>query len=166
MELLLYLVPVILLFLSWGSFLNVVAYRLAFEKPFFTKRSYCPACEKKIFWYDNLPFMSWFLLKGKCRQCKQPISVIYPVIEGLTLVVMLGLFVSVIMPSIEAAFLLNVTCGSVSGTAKKYRQLTWAFILPETGTKSLLKAKLFCWYHHCFLVRQPFPAGIDTDKPV
>ncbi|MFH0898259.1 MAG: prepilin peptidase [bacterium] len=87
-----FLFLLILFFLSWGSFLNVVAYRLAFDKPFFTKRSYCPKCTEMIAWYDNIPVVSWILLRGKCRVCKKPISLIYPGIELLTAVVMTGLF--------------------------------------------------------------------------
>lgn len=79
-------------FLCWGSFLNVVAYRSVFDKPFFTKRSYCPHCNSLIFWYDNIPFVSWFLLKARCRNCKQKISILYPFIEIVTAVVMTALF--------------------------------------------------------------------------
>lgn len=70
--------------LIWGSFLNVVAHRLATGKPFFTKRSMCPSCSSVIAWYDNIPVLSWLLLKGKCRSCKKNISVLYPFVEIMT----------------------------------------------------------------------------------
>lgn len=79
---------VILLFififgLCIGSFLNVLIYRLP-EDLSLSGRSYCPKCKKKISWYDNIPLLSFILLKGKCRQCQSPISVQYPLVEFLT----------------------------------------------------------------------------------
>lgn len=82
-------------FLCWGSFLNVVAYRSVFDKPFFTKRSLCPKCGSIISWYDNIPVISWFLLMGRCRNCKQKISILYPFIEIVTSVIMTALFFQV-----------------------------------------------------------------------
>ena len=79
--------------LCWGSFLNVVAYRIVNDKPFFTKRSYCTSCQHIIPWYYNIPIFSWILLKGKCCYCKNRISFVYPLIELLTAVVTLGLVV-------------------------------------------------------------------------
>lgn len=68
-----------------GSFLNVVIYRLprkgSILKPAF---SFCPSCGTTIKWYDNIPIVSYFLLKGKCRVCKSPISKRYPFIEFIT----------------------------------------------------------------------------------
>ncbi|MBU1007991.1 prepilin peptidase [Candidatus Dependentiae bacterium] len=72
------------IFLCWGSFLNVVAYRITYDKPFFTKRSVCPFCGKIVFWYDNLPILSWVLLRGRCRFCRASISILYPCIELLS----------------------------------------------------------------------------------
>ncbi|MEX0939812.1 MAG: prepilin peptidase [Candidatus Babeliales bacterium] len=71
-------------FLSWGSFLNVIAYRLISGNSLFTKRSYCPQCKTIIAWYDNIPIISWLLLKGHCRSCKKPISWLYPFTEIIT----------------------------------------------------------------------------------
>lgn len=87
------LLTVLLLFvfifgLCWGSFLNVLAYRLAFDKPFFTARSACPSCGKLIAWYDNIPIVSWILLGGRCRACKKPITMLYLFFELLTACVM------------------------------------------------------------------------------
>jgi len=84
MELILLFTFVIMMSLCWGSFLNVVAYRLAAEKDFFTTRSRCPECDHVISWYDNIPVISWLILGGKCRSCKAPISLLYPFIELLT----------------------------------------------------------------------------------
>ncbi len=69
--------------LIWGSFLNVVAYRIIRSETL-GGRSKCPHCNHRIAWYDNIPLISWIILGGKCRNCTQPISVLYPIIELLT----------------------------------------------------------------------------------
>jgi len=76
-----------------GSFLNVVIYRLPRDKSLVTPPSACPSCGKHIHFYDNIPLISWLLLGRKCRYCKTPISPRYFVIELLTGVVFLGLFI-------------------------------------------------------------------------
>jgi leader peptidase (prepilin peptidase)/N-methyltransferase len=67
-----------------GSFCNVCISRwpagLSIVKP----RSRCPKCMNEIPWYDNIPLLSWVLLRAKCRNCDQPISMIYPTVELLT----------------------------------------------------------------------------------
>lgn len=78
-------------FLCWGSFLNVVAYRLAHDRPFFRSRSCCPQCGTVIAWYDNVPVISWLLLRGKCRTCATPISWLYPLIEVSTALILTNL---------------------------------------------------------------------------
>lgn len=66
-----------------GSFLNVLIYRLP-QNLSLLGRSFCPNCKKKISWYDNIPLLSFILLKGKCRFCHSPISLQYPIVELLT----------------------------------------------------------------------------------
>ncbi|MFR2313713.1 MAG: prepilin peptidase [Bifidobacterium sp.] len=48
-----------------------------------SKRSFCPNCEAPIAWYDNIPIISWLVLGAKCRHCKEPIAVRYPIVEAL-----------------------------------------------------------------------------------
>ena len=67
-----------------GSFLNVVIYRLPREKSIVFPGSKCPKCNNEIAWYDNIPILSWLLLKAKCRYCSEPISMRYPLVEFLT----------------------------------------------------------------------------------
>ena len=67
-----------------GSFLNVCIYRMPLGKSVVWPGSHCPLCEKRIPWYDNVPFISYILLGGKCRFCKQRISPVYLVVELLT----------------------------------------------------------------------------------
>ena len=76
-----------------GSFLNVVIYRMPRDKSLVMPPSSCPSCGRHIHFYDNIPLLSWLLLGRKCRYCKAPISVRYFIIELLTAVVFLGLFI-------------------------------------------------------------------------
>ena len=69
----------------WGSFANVCIYRLPLNKGVVSGRSYCPKCKKQITWKDNIPIISYFLLKGKCRKCKKPISSQYALVEFLSI---------------------------------------------------------------------------------
>jgi leader peptidase (prepilin peptidase)/N-methyltransferase len=76
---------VILLFgLAWGSFLNVVIYRLPQRISIFRPSSFCPACRKSIKFYDNIPLLSFIILRGKCRYCGEKIPFSYPLVEFLT----------------------------------------------------------------------------------
>jgi leader peptidase (prepilin peptidase) / N-methyltransferase len=68
-----------------GSFLNVLIYRLPRKISIVSPaRSACPVCGNMIAWYDNIPLFSWLFLRGRCRHCNTPISVLYPVIELLS----------------------------------------------------------------------------------
>lgn len=67
-----------------GSFYNVVGYRLPNGISIVYPPSHCPNCNKKITWYQNIPLLSYFFLKGKCHYCHQKISVIYPLVEFTT----------------------------------------------------------------------------------
>ncbi len=76
-----------------GSFLNVVIYRMPRDKSLVTPPSSCPSCGKHIRFYDNIPLFSWLLLGRKCRYCKVSISARYFLIELLTALIFLGLFI-------------------------------------------------------------------------
>ena len=67
-----------------GSFLNVVIHRVPLEKSIVFPNSACPSCKNPIQPYDNIPILSWLILGGKCRQCKEKISPRYPAVELLT----------------------------------------------------------------------------------
>lgn len=66
---------------SVGSFLNVCIARWPAELSVVRPRSRCPRCERQIAWYDNIPIVSWLILRARCRGCGQPISAQYPLIE-------------------------------------------------------------------------------------
>jgi len=70
--------------LAFGSFLNVCIYRLPLGISVTTPRSACPHCKQLIAFYDNMPVLSWLILRGRCRHCKAPISPRYLLIEVLT----------------------------------------------------------------------------------
>lgn len=84
---------VLLLGLAVGSFLNVVVYRVLSGDSPFRGRSECTKCKNQISWKDNIPLVSFFLLRGKCRKCKALISWHYPVLEFLTGVLFVWWFV-------------------------------------------------------------------------
>lgn len=67
-----------------GSFLNVVIHRVPNEESIVFPNSACPKCGKAIALYDNIPLLGWLMLRGKCRNCKEPIAVRYPAVELLT----------------------------------------------------------------------------------
>ncbi len=70
--------------LAIGSFLNVVVFRLPQGKSIVSPGSRCPGCETPIRWHDNIPVLSFLVLRGRCRRCQAPISVRYPSVELFT----------------------------------------------------------------------------------
>jgi leader peptidase (prepilin peptidase)/N-methyltransferase len=86
-----------------GSFLNVVIYRVPRGKSVVGGRSLCPRCNKTIAWYDNVPLLSWLLLRGRCRRCQWRIPARYPFVELLT-ATGAGVSVWVYGPGLQAAW--------------------------------------------------------------
>lgn len=77
----------------WGSFSNVVIARLPFGQNVAFPASHCPSCKSEIRWYDNLPILSWLLLRAKCRDCEAKISSRYVWVELLGVVSSVAAFV-------------------------------------------------------------------------
>jgi leader peptidase (prepilin peptidase) / N-methyltransferase len=86
-----------------GSFLNVVIYRMPLEKSIVTPGSHC-ACGQPIAWFDNIPVLPWFMLRGKARCCGRPYSFRYPFVEMLTS----GLFLACALQFAPAKALLGM----------------------------------------------------------
>ena len=78
--------------LAVGSFLNVCIYRIPIHESVVTGPSRCPKCGARIKWYDLVPVLSFILLKGRCRFCKTPLSIRYPIVELLNGTVWLLLY--------------------------------------------------------------------------
>ncbi len=76
-----------------GSFLNAVIYRVPRKINIAVPRSHCTKCKKQIYWYENIPVLSYIFLRGKCSKCKAPYSVQYPLIEAFV-----GLVAIFLMP--------------------------------------------------------------------
>lgn len=82
--------------LAIGSFLNVVAYRVPAGIPL-TRESRCPGCDAPIAWWRNVPIAGWLALRGRCADCRKPISIRYPVIELLTGVIFAGVAAGIVL---------------------------------------------------------------------
>ena len=75
-----------------GSFLNVVIHRIPNEESIVFPNSACPKCHKNILFYDNIPILSWLILGGRCRNCREKISPRYPAVEILTALVFISVY--------------------------------------------------------------------------
>jgi leader peptidase (prepilin peptidase) / N-methyltransferase len=78
--------------LSMGSFFNVVIHRMPRRESLVSPGSHCPSCDHRIRFYENIPLLSFLVQNGKCRHCGASISWRYPIVEGLTALVVISLF--------------------------------------------------------------------------
>jgi leader peptidase (prepilin peptidase) / N-methyltransferase len=90
----------------FGSFLNVVIHRLPRHESVVSPASHCPGCDTPVRPYDNIPILSWLLLRGHCRSCGEPISPRYPLVEAGTAALCIG---AVLAHSSAAGIALSVT---------------------------------------------------------
>lgn len=79
-----YLITCFIMGLVFGSFYNVIGYRLPNNLSIVKPRSFCPVCKNQLKWYENIPLFSYLLQFGKCRNCKTKIAIFYPLIELTT----------------------------------------------------------------------------------
>jgi leader peptidase (prepilin peptidase)/N-methyltransferase len=142
-----------LLGLCFGSFLNVCILRLPHDQSLLRPPSSCPKCKHPIEWRDNIPVVSWLLLRGKCRWCHAPISAQYPLIEGLVSVLWLAAMLAY-GPSLRflaAALLGTILLGIAITDARHYLipdEFTWGGLVIglalslATGVAGFLQAVL------------------------
>ena len=100
---------------SIGSFLNVVIYRLPRNESIVSPRSHCTSCNEFIAWYDNVPILSYLILRGRCRHCGAEFSARYALVEALTggfavlLVLVPVLDMRIIMPALNTKYLVMIS---------------------------------------------------------
>ena len=94
----------------FGSFSNVLIYRLPRNLSVVGPRSFCPSCKKTVAWYDNIPLLSWLLLRGRCRHCSAPFSVRYLLVElaGAACVLVALVKVGFTVQGLSASFFLII----------------------------------------------------------
>lgn len=88
--------------LALGSFLNVVAVRVPARRSLLRPPSSCGSCDSELLWRDNIPVVSYLLLRGRCRHCDAPISPVYPLVEAATAAPVVAC-VAVFGPTLQAA---------------------------------------------------------------
>jgi leader peptidase (prepilin peptidase) / N-methyltransferase len=120
--------------LAIGSFLNVVAARVPLKRSIVSPASACPSCETPIAWYDNLPVVSYLLLRGRCRSCRAPIGWKYPAVELLTalLVVACVLAFGLSAHAAVAAFFC-ATLVAISVTDFEHRKIPNRIVVPAAA---------------------------------
>lgn len=130
-----------LLGLVVGSFLNVVIWRVPRGESVVHPPSACPTCGRGIAWYDNVPVVSWLVLRGRCRGCGAPISPRYLVVELLTGVLFVGTALAVgWTPALPAFLYLAAVSVALAAIDIDVHRLPDAIVLPSYGVAAVLLA--------------------------
>jgi leader peptidase (prepilin peptidase)/N-methyltransferase len=157
--------------LAVGSFLNVVASRLPLQRSSMDGRSACMSCGDEIAWYDNLPLLSYAILRGRCRSCGERIPVRYPIVELLTavLIVACGFRFGLSADALVAAFFCAVLV-VISAIDIEQRIVPNRIVLPATLVVLIAQTILhpspewaiaaFCAALFLFLPALVYPAGL------
>ncbi len=128
------IIIIILFGLAWGSFLNVVIYRLPRGGSLLRPPSFCPSCQKYIKPYDNIPVLSFLILRGKCRYCGARIPISYPLVELISPLCFLLLYNKFFLTFHFFAAALFASAMIVLGVIDYYHQiLPDALTLPGLG---------------------------------
>lgn len=130
--------------LALGSFLNVVAARLPDGRSLVRPRSACVACGTEIAWYDNVPVLSYVLLRGRCRSCRAPIGLRYPAVELATAMLVAASFLRFGLSgkALVAAFFCAVLV-VLSAIDAERRILPDLIVLPATAIVLAAQVALF-----------------------
>jgi leader peptidase (prepilin peptidase) / N-methyltransferase len=119
--------------LALGSFLNVVAARVPLRRSLVKPPSACMSCGGEIAWYDNVPVLSWLLLRGRCRVCKTRIAAVYPAVELASAALVAGCvwkFGLTVHAAVSAFFCLVLV--AVSAIDLEHRIIPNRIVLPAT----------------------------------
>lgn len=134
-----WLVAAALLGLVIGSFLNVVAHRVPQGASVVSPPSACPACESQIRWHDNIPILSWVLLRGHCRDCGARISPRYPLVEAGTSLLFVGTYLVIGAAWVLAAYLVFAAATMVLVlTDLDHQRIPNRILYPATGAAAAL----------------------------
>lgn len=117
-----------------GSFLNVCIVRLPAEQSVVSPPSRCPKCGTPVAWRDNIPILSWLLLAGKCRGCREPISVLYPVVELTVALLWAGMawHYGLTLDALKGALFGTLLVGIALTDAREYiipNEFTWGGLI-------------------------------------
>jgi|GEM_PF-912850 len=147
-----------------GSFMNVVVYRMPLGKSVTTRASHCPCCKTPILARDNIPVIGWILLNGRCRACRLPISMRYPIVEAVSGLIVFGLIVAVL-------FLPAPNCAPPPGAqilrygfdAELYASgIAQRFLLQSLVLLTLLCSALIRWDRHPVPLKLVLGAWLGT----
>jgi leader peptidase (prepilin peptidase)/N-methyltransferase len=129
--------------LALGSFLNVVAARVPLKRSIVRPPSACMACGERIAWYDNVPLVSWAVLRGRCRSCRAAIPWVYPAVELATALLVAGcvLAFGVTWEALVASFFCAVLV-VISATDLEHRIIPNRVVLPAAGIVLLAQTLL------------------------
>ena len=120
--------------LALGSFLNVVAARVPLRQSILTPPSACMSCGQRIAWYDNVPVVSWLLLRGRCRRCDEGVSWLYPAVEVGAAMLIAGCALAFgVTPFAALAALFCAALVAVSATDLKHRLVPNVIVVPAAA---------------------------------
>ena len=120
--------------LAIGSFLNVVVARVPLRRSIVSPGSACMTCTHELDWYDNIPLVSWLVLRGRCRSCGASIPVRYPAVELLTALLVAGCFWKFgLSGSAFVAAFFCITLVAVSGTDVEHQVIPNRIVLPAAA---------------------------------
>jgi len=119
--------------LAVGSFLNVVAARVPLRRSIVRPPSACMSCNEEIAWYDNVPLLSYFLLRGRCRHCEARIPFLYPAVELVTALLLAGCVLAFGLTAKAAiAAFFGAVLVAVSAIDLEHRIIPNRIVLPAT----------------------------------